>query len=413
MIDRKLALAGLMQVGDAPQQGSFDYPFGTIATNNFDTPFVWRTADLPPVDLRAGVDQVETQSYNNCVGEAATTCAEIFTRLRGQPCPELSSLDWYYIARDVVAQMLHIPVEDAGTSAFTAMAAANALGVCTEATWPSTGPVNTRPSDAAYTEALERKVWRYERLGKTTTTMQPDGTIKWATRDLAADILVALASRIPVVVCLPLSEKFFDIKGPMETHPAQGGLSWINAPDYVGSHAMAVTGARWVDGSWLMELENSYGPQWGDGGWFGIRLSELVNRAFDVFAIRNFAGVGSEIDFSLYRFTEGAWGQVYCLYRAALGRYPDRAGLEYWVGVSGQITLEDMATSFMASPEFQSKYGALDNAAFVNLLYENVLGRAADAGGLAFWVGDLDAGRISRAGVLVGFSESDENKQRA
>jgi hypothetical protein len=30
------------------------------------------------------------------------------------------------------------------------------------------------------------------------------------------------------------------------------------------------------------------------------------------------------------------------------------------------------------SPEFQARYGALNNAAFVQQLYQNVLGRAGD-----------------------------------
>ena len=55
-----------------------------------------------------------------------------------------------------------------------------------------------------------------------------------------------------------------------------------------------------------------------------------------------------------------------------------------------------------------SRYGALDDAQFVNLLYANVLGRAPDAGGLAFWVGELDAARRTRGRVMLGYSESAE-----
>jgi len=39
-----------------------------------------------------------------------------------------------------------------------------------------------------------------------------------------------------------------------------------------------------------------------------------------------------------------------------------------------------------------------------------VLGRAPDAGGLAFWVNQLDGGTITRPDTLIGFSESTENQ---
>jgi hypothetical protein len=76
---------------------------------------------------------------------------------------------------------------------------------------------------------------------------------------------------------------------------------------------------------------------------------------------------------------------------------------------AGTVTLVQVADFFTASPEFQATYGALDNTAFVTLLYGNVLGRAPDAGGLAGWVGALDGG-MTRGQVLVGFSESPEYK---
>jgi Domain of unknown function (DUF4214)/RTX calcium-binding nonapeptide repeat (4 copies) len=44
----------------------------------------------------------------------------------------------------------------------------------------------------------------------------------------------------------------------------------------------------------------------------------------------------------------------------------------------------------------------------VTLLYQNVLGRAPDAGGLASWKNLLDAGTQTRTQVVTGFSESAE-----
>lgn len=101
--------------------------------------------------------------------------------------------------------------------------------------------------------------------------------------------------------------------------------------------------------------------------------------------------------------------QVYRLYQATLGRAPDEGGHAAW---TGRIALEGsdvlgVAQGFVNSPEFSARFGGLDNGEFVELLYDNVLGRAADATGLARWTGDLDAG-VSRAQVVLGFSDSAE-----
>jgi alpha-tubulin suppressor-like RCC1 family protein len=100
------------------------------------------------------------------------------------------------------------------------------------------------------------------------------------------------------------------------------------------------------------------------------------------------------------------------LYFAYFLRIPDYAGLNFWIGhYRAGNSLESISDFFAASAEFQATYGALDNAAFVNLVYRNVLGRAPDPGGFAFWRGQLDAGSMTRGQVMLGFSESDEYRE--
>ncbi|MEC3860470.1 DUF4214 domain-containing protein [Mesobacterium sp. TK19101] len=100
---------------------------------------------------------------------------------------------------------------------------------------------------------------------------------------------------------------------------------------------------------------------------------------------------------------------VYRLYAATFGRLPDRGGYADWTEklVTGQAELAAVARGFVVSQEFSQRYGALQDGAFIDLLYQNVLGRAADAGGRADWVARLDAGQ-TRADVLLGFSNSAE-----
>ena len=97
------------------------------------------------------------------------------------------------------------------------------------------------------------------------------------------------------------------------------------------------------------------------------------------------------------------------LYLAFFGRDPDFAGLMFWANqLRNGFSLQGVADSFATSPEFRSRYGSLSNAAFVDLVYRNVLGRPADPAGIAYWVGQLAAGVLNRGGVMVNFSESPE-----
>ena len=97
------------------------------------------------------------------------------------------------------------------------------------------------------------------------------------------------------------------------------------------------------------------------------------------------------------------------LYFAYFQRIPDYGGLTFWAAqVRAGVPLAAVSNSFAQSPEFIATYGSLNNTAFVTLVYSNVLGRAPDAGGLAFWVGQLDSSALNRGQVMLSFSESPE-----
>lgn len=111
----------------------------------------------------------------------------------------------------------------------------------------------------------------------------------------------------------------------------------------------------------------------------------------------------------LGRFSGNAAGQVYRLYQATLDRAPDTGGFNGWAEIldTGTQTITEVARGFVNSAEFRSVYEDLSDADFVGLLYQNVLGRAADAGGLQGWL-DAMAGGLAREGVVTGLSESRE-----
>lgn len=116
-----------------------------------------------------------------------------------------------------------------------------------------------------------------------------------------------------------------------------------------------------------------------------------------------------------YDRIQGRWqttaGAVTRLYRAYFLRDPDTAGLAFWTSrLQRGGPLTTVSNNFASSAEFRDRYGSLSDSQFVDLVYQNVLGRPADPGGKAFWVGELRSGRRTRGQVMTGFSEGSEFK---
>jgi len=98
------------------------------------------------------------------------------------------------------------------------------------------------------------------------------------------------------------------------------------------------------------------------------------------------------------------------LYDTVLDRKPDAGGLDYWTQVlQGGAPLQAVADGFMQAPEWQARYGTPDDLAFIQTLYQNVLDRPGEADGVGYWTGLLDAGVARRGQIVVAFSESEEH----
>jgi subtilisin-like proprotein convertase family protein len=108
----------------------------------------------------------------------------------------------------------------------------------------------------------------------------------------------------------------------------------------------------------------------------------------------------------------GGGGQAYRLYQAAFNRAPDKVGLGFWMlALDNGVSLLDVANGFVESEEFKTLYGDNPtNADIVNKFYANVLHRAPDQEGANYWTNQLDQHVLTKAGVLLGFSESVENQ---
>ncbi len=89
------------------------------------------------------------------------------------------------------------------------------------------------------------------------------------------------------------------------------------------------------------------------------------------------------------------------LYVATFNRAPDFAGLNWWINSSG-FTLEQIAQSFFDQTETQTLYpSGTTTTTFVTAVYDNLFNRAPDAGGLSYWVSELDNGRVSNQNFIL------------
>jgi hypothetical protein len=112
-------------------------------------------------------------------------------------------------------------------------------------------------------------------------------------------------------------------------------------------------------------------------------------------------------------FASEQQAQAVRMYDTTFDRKADPGGLDYWTKVlESGIPLKAVAGGFMQVEEWQSEYGTPDNTQFVNLLYQNVLDRPGEPGGMAFWTNVLNRAAADRADIVVGFSESHEHVVR-
>ena len=95
--------------------------------------------------------------------------------------------------------------------------------------------------------------------------------------------------------------------------------------------------------------------------------------------------------------------QVSQLYVALFGRAPDTDGLGFWVQQLGAgKSLTDVANTMYATEPARVYYPSyLTNQEIISSFYVNVLGRAADAEGLAFWTAKLNASGASVGSVIT------------
>lgn len=101
--------------------------------------------------------------------------------------------------------------------------------------------------------------------------------------------------------------------------------------------------------------------------------------------------------------TQTSLDQIQNLYIAFYGRPADPAGQTYWANELDAANGDPTAiiNQFATSAEYDSQYGSLDDAALVNALYQQILGRDAEQGGLDFYLDELNAGNLTKGEMAL------------
>lgn len=105
--------------------------------------------------------------------------------------------------------------------------------------------------------------------------------------------------------------------------------------------------------------------------------------------------------------TESQMARFVELYIGYFNRAPDAMGLNFWgTAHANGMSLEDIAASFINQPETRETYpDSMSTTDVVTTVYNNVLGRAADSEGFAFWKAALDSGGVSRDQFILALLE--------
>ena len=102
------------------------------------------------------------------------------------------------------------------------------------------------------------------------------------------------------------------------------------------------------------------------------------------------------------------------LYAAYFNRAPDLQGLNYWKhrgetaqgnGIAVSTVLKNLSEGFALHPTFIATYGDMDDMSFVEEIYRNALGRDGERAGITYWTTQLENG-TSRSDMVATFVDA-------
>lgn len=94
--------------------------------------------------------------------------------------------------------------------------------------------------------------------------------------------------------------------------------------------------------------------------------------------------------------------QIQQAYVTFFSRPADPVGLRYWQAYTGSIA--DLYATFAQQTEYSAAFSGLTSAQKVNVVYQNLFGRDAEANGLTYWADKVEAGAITVANLALAVS---------
>jgi hypothetical protein len=116
----------------------------------------------------------------------------------------------------------------------------------------------------------------------------------------------------------------------------------------------------------------------------------------------------SAVAWGILHTDEQAIRHVAAMYAAILHRAPEPAGSAFWSRqlIDGAVP-DSLRAQLFGSDEYFVGDGGGENGTYIDAVYDNLLGRAPDPAGRAFWLDRLDHG-VSRGTVAAAFLAVDE-----
>ena len=242
-----------------------------------------------------------------------------------------------------------------------------------------------------YFSFADSDAWKYEVVGSTLKLkdgysygLDDVGTIKLPIQ--VSDGVQSAAFTMTITVNAPGAQP--DLMDYLVPGQLKANFWYINATTVSGMHVISDVG-----------YVNTYA-----GGVHGLMLNDG-----SAVWLPNYVAEVQFADGLLDLRRTGSAAMAYELYHTILHRDPDPVGYSYITNLleSGSMSLLGLTEALLQSPEYTSRIGNPTNATFLNALYQDALGRAADPGGYSYQLGRLNAG-TSRAQMVDDFIMSQE-----
>lgn len=214
-------------------------------------------AKLPAsVDLRNYASAIEDQGYlGSCTGNAIAGAIELIDRKNSKQL-EISRLFIYYQERVLEGSVYY----DNGAYIRDGIKACYTYGAPREITWPyNQSKWAVKPSTAAYTEALTRKVTGYAKCANFTA------------------VKTALAAGTPVIIGFDVYSSFE--QGAWQYPNGSGLMPYPNTKteQLLGGHAVCLVGYNDTLAGGRFIARNSWGTGWANKGYFYMPYQVIQN----------------------------------------------------------------------------------------------------------------------------------------